>query len=46
MRSIVKLFLIIILSVTATGSFAQGWVKEKGKGYLKLAQNVVSSNQY
>lgn len=26
--------------------FAQGWVKEKGKGYFKVAQNIISSNQY
>ncbi len=38
--------LLLIISFLQTSVFGQGWVKEKGKGYLKLAQNIVSSDKY
>ncbi|MFC5282568.1 hypothetical protein [Pedobacter alpinus] len=38
--------LIIILSISTQTVFSQGWVKEKGDGYIKLAENIVSSNKY
>ena len=34
---------LFLLPITV---FGQGWVKEKGKGYFKVAQNIVSSDQY
>lgn len=40
-KHIIMAFLLFPISV-----FSQGWVKEKGKGYFKIAQNVVSSNEY
>jgi hypothetical protein len=39
----VILFITFISPITA---FGQGWVKEKGKGYFKVAQNIVSSDKY
>lgn len=40
-KHIIMAFLLFPITV-----FSQGWVKEKGKGYFKIAQNVVSSNEY
>jgi hypothetical protein len=45
MTDLKKIILLITFTFPIT-VFAQGWVKEKGKGYFKLAQNIVSSNQY
>jgi hypothetical protein len=42
----VKKIIITVLFLLPITVFAQGWVKEKGKGYFKVAQNLVSSNDY
>jgi len=41
-----KKIIITALFLLPITVFAQGWVKEKGKGYFKVAQNIVSSNEY
>lgn len=45
MKHVIKTLLLIVFIFPIT-VFAQGWVKEKGKGYFKVAQNLVSSNEY
>jgi hypothetical protein len=38
--------IVLVIFVCPTNVFAQGWIKEKGKGYFKIAQNIISSDQY
>lgn len=46
MKSIIKSIFLLILTLETGSSFAQGWAKKKGEGYLKLAENLISSDQY
>lgn len=45
MKHLKKVIVFITLTFPIM-AFGQGWVKEKGKGYFKIAQNIVSSDKY
>ncbi len=46
MKIIYQLIVISIILINSPNLFAQGWVKEKGSVYSKVAENIVNSNKY
>ncbi len=46
MKITIKIIFTVCIIFINTNVFSQGWVQKKNEGYLKLAENIVSSNKY